>query len=342
MARPLRVDSPGGVFHAVNRGIARRSFFENAKDAERFLRLLEEQSKAGRLKIQAWSFLHTHFHILAASPIGELSEAMQAVGSEYVQGFNRTRDRDGPLFKGRFHSVPVRSLAHHIAVVKYIDQNAVLAGLATRPEEYAYGSARYYVQESGPDWMDRSWVESQVMGRMGLAKYDPRAYRIVFGTFLTQGQRLYVERCYERGRDDAVDLDEVLVLEPPALREWMAKRAEMADGTRARPLLVDADSVTGVLGEQMVAGEWSVPLKLGLHRDLWQLARCTLLYDLAAATATEISIREGISRTQVSLLIAEHKYRLREDPAYAARLASLAHAVLRRCHPDGPHLATGV
>jgi len=43
----------------------------------------------------------THFNLLVRSAVGRLSEAMRIIQNPLVRWFNRTRKRDGPLFRGR-------------------------------------------------------------------------------------------------------------------------------------------------------------------------------------------------------------------------------------------------
>ena len=40
MARPLRIEFPGAVYHLTSRGNARQGIFEDDKDREAFLKLL--------------------------------------------------------------------------------------------------------------------------------------------------------------------------------------------------------------------------------------------------------------------------------------------------------------
>ena len=63
----------------MNRGIARRTVFETRRDARYFLALLAVEVRSGRLRVYAFSLLTTHFHLLVASPQGDISGVMRRV-----------------------------------------------------------------------------------------------------------------------------------------------------------------------------------------------------------------------------------------------------------------------
>lgn len=120
----------------MNLGLARRTSFETRADMRFFLACLASEVRASRLEIHAFCILTTHDHLLLRSPSGELSRVMQRVQNEYSRWFNRGRQRDGPLYRSRFLSKPVRSEHDRKLLVRYIDANPVTAGLVVRPEDY--------------------------------------------------------------------------------------------------------------------------------------------------------------------------------------------------------------
>ena len=158
MTRLPRFDVPGTWVHVMNRGLARRPIFENADDIRYFLALVACAVRRGEIEVHAFCVLTTHFHLLVRSPSGQLSEAMRRIQNEYVRYFNRSRRRDGPLFRGRFISKPVRSERYRRILVRYIDANAVLAGLAGLPWDYPHGSAARFASGRVPKWLARYWV----------------------------------------------------------------------------------------------------------------------------------------------------------------------------------------
>ncbi len=180
MSHRARQDVPGSWHHVMNRGIARRTTFETRRDMRFFLSRLAWAVRRYEVEIHAYSLLTTHFHLLVRSVRGNLSNAIGWVENQYVRWFNRSRQRDGSLFRGRFTSRPVSTDAYWRVLVRYIDLNAVSAGLARNPFEYAFCSARDYGRRRGPRWLTRTAVEEVVRSSMGLQSYEPHVYERVF------------------------------------------------------------------------------------------------------------------------------------------------------------------
>ena len=105
MARPLRVDVAGGWYHITARGIERRVIFEDARDHEHFLELLEEMSARYGVEIHAYVLLGNHYHLLIRTPRANASAAVQWLNVSYSVWFNKRRTRVGHVFQGRFTSV---------------------------------------------------------------------------------------------------------------------------------------------------------------------------------------------------------------------------------------------
>jgi putative transposase len=74
--------------------------------------------------------------------------------SAYTQWFNRRHGRVGHLFQGRYKAFLIEKDRYLLALVRYINRNPLEAGLATRAEDYAWSSDRYYRLRKPPDWLD--------------------------------------------------------------------------------------------------------------------------------------------------------------------------------------------
>ena len=167
MGRPPRVDGPGMWHHVMNRGIARRTTFEGLADFDAFTEALLRVTRGGWMEVHVYSAMFNHFHLLVRTERGTVSEGMRRLESTYVRVFNRMRDRDGALFRGRFTSRAVTSEAYWYTVLRYIDRNPVAAGLAREPTEYPHGSAWWYARRAGPAWLRRDVVEAAVSADAG-------------------------------------------------------------------------------------------------------------------------------------------------------------------------------
>src|SRR5688572_17746478 len=140
MARPPRIDEPGGSHHVMNRGVAGADIFLTDADREEWLERVDRVAHDGLLEFHAGVLMSNHFHFFVRSMERQMSAALKRLQSPYVLRFNRRRSRKGHLFGRRFHSVPVTSYAHRRLLIPYIDWNPVCAGLADSPWTYPHGT----------------------------------------------------------------------------------------------------------------------------------------------------------------------------------------------------------
>ena len=76
-----------------------------------------------------------------------------------VRYFNRTRCRDGPRFYGCYRAIPVRSERQFRTLIRYIDQNAPQARLASTAAACPFGSAALYASGRRPvGFRHSTWI----------------------------------------------------------------------------------------------------------------------------------------------------------------------------------------
>jgi REP element-mobilizing transposase RayT len=318
----------------MNRAIGRRTAFETRADLRYFLAQLAREARSGRIELHAYCVLGTHYHLLARSPRGELAEAMRRVQNAYVRWFNRTRRRDGPLFRGRYLSRLVRDDDYRRTLVRYIDFNAVEAGLVGRPDQYPFCSARWYATTGGPRWLTRTWVEGTVARHADAASFDPRDYPKVFGIGLSSRSRQTVERAILRPGavpDDAIDL---VGAAPERVREWMERKAMLADGTGVGLHACDASRVAEWLGS--ARRDHDHAMERGPHErwEPWKQIGVALLHDLSAESYQRIAHWMGCSPTAAWTMYARHCELLTSDPAYSEWFRGLVTAATEACMPE--------
>ena len=126
MARPLRIDVEDGWYHVTARGIERRAIFCEDRDYLHFQDLLAAAVERYRIVIHAFVQLENHYHLIAQTPEANLSQAIQWLNVSYVVWFNRRHQRVGPLFQGRFKSVPVQDSAWAYELSLYVHLNPAM------------------------------------------------------------------------------------------------------------------------------------------------------------------------------------------------------------------------
>ncbi len=144
MARPLRPDLPDSWYHVMNRGADRQDIFGHELDYLRFEQLLEDATMDAGLRLHAYCLMTNHFHLLVHCPQGGLSDAMQAIQRQYTQWYNARYRRDGPLYRGRFHSVDVTTDEQLTTVGRYIHRNPIALMPAPALSAYRWSSFGVY------------------------------------------------------------------------------------------------------------------------------------------------------------------------------------------------------
>ena len=338
MPRPPRLDRPGRLHHVMNRALGKRSAFESRGDVRRFLSLLAGAVRAGRIEVHAFAILSTHFHLLLRSLDGDISEAMRLVQTEYVRWFNFRRDRDGPLFRGRFRSIHVDTIRYAQTLVRYIDQNAVEARLVADPIAYEHGSARHHAAGSlRPRWLHRELVDGLVAACGGEINDRPERYRRTFPLRASHALRRFVERrLSSRTRGDD-PLDDLVGASGERVREWLHRRAAVADGTRPGVARASAQTVAGLVATgRRRSPSAEVILGRRRRRPLWDLALAALLHEVAGETQAAICRRTRSSASEVHRLLAEHRAAFVADAAYARSIAEIGRRAMLIDHPDFP------
>lgn len=136
MTRALRVEYPGAWYHVMNRGAARQNVFHKLKDFNSLLELIEEVVMRYGIEVHAYCLMSNHYHLLIRTLVTNLSRAMRHLNGLYTQRYNRSRQIDGPLFRGRFKSILVDADCYLLQLSRYIHLNPVVAMITQKPEEY--------------------------------------------------------------------------------------------------------------------------------------------------------------------------------------------------------------
>jgi len=174
MARPVRVELAGGLYHVIVRGNERRAVFRDDADRTRYLERLAHYREKFGFHLLAFCLLDNHVHLAIEAGKVPLSKIMAGVQSSYTQYFNRRHDRVGHLFQGRYKAFLVEEDPYALVLVRYIHENPVKARVVERPEQHVWSSDRYYRRGRGPEWLDLDRVLRMLGSRRSASV---RAYR---------------------------------------------------------------------------------------------------------------------------------------------------------------------
>jgi len=177
MARPLRLEFPGAVYHVTSRGNAREAIFLDKEDRESFLEVLSSVVARFRWICHAYCLMENHYHLLVETREGNLSSGMRQLNGVYTQVFNRRHKRVGHLFQGRYKGILVEKEAHLLELCRYVVLNPVRAGLVKRPEGWKGSSYRATAgRAKKPVFLEVDWVLAQFGRRRAEAEKAYRRY----------------------------------------------------------------------------------------------------------------------------------------------------------------------
>ncbi len=125
MARPLRIQFENAYYHVTCRGNARQKIFTGDGDYLKFLNLLEGSSEIYQVEILAYVLMRNHFHLLVKTPLANLQEFMRHFNISYTSYYNRTYQRTGHLFQGRYKSFLIDADSYLQEVSRYIHLNPI-------------------------------------------------------------------------------------------------------------------------------------------------------------------------------------------------------------------------
>ncbi len=159
MARPLRVEYEGAIYHVTIRGNDRRNIFRDDRDRQRFLDRLADCVEAHEVRLYMFCLMSNHVHLMVETPAGNLSEFMHRLQTAYSVYFNLRHGRSGHLFQGRYGARVVRGEGYILRLTRYIHLNPVFTRAAKKLDlreridmlrRYRWSSYRSYIGRAAP------------------------------------------------------------------------------------------------------------------------------------------------------------------------------------------------
>jgi REP element-mobilizing transposase RayT len=154
MARPLRIEFEGALYHVMARGNAQGDIFLDDADRHAFIDNLGRACQRFDWRVWAWCQMSNHYHLLIETLRPTLSRGMREVNGVYTQGFNRRHGRVGHVLQGRFKAVLVQKEAYLLELSRYVVLNPVRAGMVGTAGDWSWSSYRSVMgKAAAPEWL---------------------------------------------------------------------------------------------------------------------------------------------------------------------------------------------
>lgn len=170
MARPLRIEFAGALYHITSRGNQREAIYRSDNDRETWLDVFAEVCRRFNWVCHAYCLMDNHYHLLVETPEGNLSLGMRQLNGVYTQRFNRCHGRVGHVFQGRYKAILVDKDSYLLELARYIVLNPVRASMVRVAKDWRWSSYRATAGGvTAPPWLQTNWILSAFASRRKLA-----------------------------------------------------------------------------------------------------------------------------------------------------------------------------
>jgi len=142
MARPLRIEFEGALYHITSRGNAKADIYKNTKDRQKFLSLLNIVCNRFSWYCHAYCLMDNHYHLLVETNNPTLSKGMKYLNGTYTQIFNQEHKRVGHIYQGRYKVILVEKESYVLELSRYIALNPVRARMVRAVKDWPWSSYR--------------------------------------------------------------------------------------------------------------------------------------------------------------------------------------------------------
>jgi len=197
MARKVRVEYPGAIYHVMNRGDRREEIFREDPDRERFLTTLGEACAKTSWQLHALCLMSNHFHLVVETPKGNLVAGMKWFLGTYTSRFDRRHKLFGHLFSGRYKALIVdgSGTGYLKTVCDYVHLNPARAKLIPSEQPlsaYQWSSWPEYLKSPGKRW---EWLRvDRLLGEYRIPQDSAAGRRVL-------AEALEARRARESGSD---------------------------------------------------------------------------------------------------------------------------------------------
>jgi len=177
MARPLRLEFPGAIYHVTSRGNAQQNIFADDEDRRFFLDTLSKVAQRFKWICHAYCLMDNHYHVVIETLEGKLSIGMRQLNGIYTQNFNLRHRRTGPAMQGRFKAILIERDSFLLEMCRHVVLNPLRTKTVRQPEKYRWSS---YQATAGlieaPDFLSCEWIMRQFGKQKKRAQLQYRDY----------------------------------------------------------------------------------------------------------------------------------------------------------------------
>ncbi|MBI5195802.1 MAG: transposase [Nitrospirae bacterium] len=177
MARPLRIEYDGALYHITSRGNEKKPIYKDDTDRNIFLDALHKVNKRYNWICHGYCLMNNHYHLMIETPDGNLSKGMRQLNGVYTQIFNNKHNRVGHIFQGRYKAILIQKENHLLEVCRYVVLNPVRAKSVEGIKDWKWSS--YHATagiEKSHSCLTTDWILGQFAQKKGAAEKKYREF----------------------------------------------------------------------------------------------------------------------------------------------------------------------
>ena len=168
MPRMPRIEYPGAHYHVMGRSNEGRIIFPAEYEHAQFLNTLGEACQAFHIQLRAYVLMPNHYHLLLTTPQGNLSRAMAWLLTTFTVRYNKSHQRIGHVFQGRFKAQIIDDRAYARTLISYLHLNPIRTRIEGKPritqspeilDSFPWSSHPVYLgRRQPPPWLNMEWL----------------------------------------------------------------------------------------------------------------------------------------------------------------------------------------
>lgn len=294
MARQLRIEFPGALYHVMSRGNERNPICKNDSDRALFIETLKDSAELAGVEVIAYVLMDNHYHMIIKTPNANLSRFMRHFGVTYTVRFNRRYGRSGHLFQGRFKAILIEKDPYLTVLSRYIHLNPVRTKEWEKEKaEEKWEYLRTYLWSTLPGYLEKNkradWIGyDKIMDYFG----SPAAFK----GFMIEGLKTALEDPFKEVKNQLVLGGEAFVDE---IKRHLNKETKMREIPAVRSLkkALTIDEVIREVGKHFNAKIGAVISKSG--KAMRQIAM-EMAYRYTSSNQEEVGEIFGVDYSTVS------------------------------------------